>query len=89
MTKIVDNYNAFNEVNLSNARSENESFEDYKKRQKQNKEIVKIYTTVGRDNFKQMFPNGILEAIKNADEKAEKANAEELGEAKESSYIYT
>ena len=87
MTKIVDNYSAFNEVNLSNARSENESFEDYKKRQKQNSEIVKLYTTVGRDNFKQMFPNGILEAIKNADEKAEKVNAESLGEAKQFSYI--
>ena len=87
MTKTVDNYSAFNEVNLSNARSENESFEDYKKRQKQNSEIVKLYTTVGRDNFKQMFPNGILEAIKNADEKAEKANAESLGEAKQFSYI--
>ena len=82
MTKIVDNYNAFAEVNLSNARSENESYEDYKKRLKQNSEIVKLYTTVGRDNFKQMFPNGILEAIKNADEKAKEANAEELGEAK-------
>ena len=82
MTKIVDNYSAFNEVNLSNARSENESFEDYKKRLKQNSEIVKLYTTVGRDNFKQMFPNGILEAIKNADEKAEKANTETLGEVK-------
>ena len=82
MTKIVDNYSAFNEVNLSNARSENESFEDYKKRQKQNSEIVKLYTTVGRDNFKEMFPNGILEAIKNADEKAEKANTETLGEVK-------
>ena len=81
MTKIVDNYSAFNEVNLSNARSENESFEDYKKRLKQNSEIVKLYTTVGRDNFKEMFPNGITEAIKNADEEAEKVNAEELGEA--------
>ena len=82
MTKIVDNYNAFNEINLSNARSENESYEDYKKRQKQNKEIIKLYNTVGRDNFKQMFPNGITEAIKNADAEAEKANAESLGEAK-------
>ena len=82
MTKKVDNYSAFNEVNLSNARSENESFEDYKKRLKQNSEIVKVYNTAGRDNFKQMFPNGILEAIKNADEKAKEANAEELGEAK-------
>jgi len=79
MTKTVDNYSAFNEVNLSNARSENESYEDYKKRQKQNSEIIKLYKTVGRDGFKEMFPNGIQEAIKNADEKA---NAESLGEAK-------
>ena len=75
MTKIVDNYSAFAEVNLSNVRSENESYEDYKKRLKQNEEIIKLYKTVGRDNFKQMFPNGIVEAIKNAD-------AEKLGEAK-------
>ena len=80
MTKTVDNYSAFNEVNLSNARSENESQEDYKKRLKQNSEIVKLYTTVGRDNFKQMFQNGIQEALKNVE--AEKANAESLGEAK-------
>ena len=30
MTKEIDNYSAFAEVNLSNARSENESYEDYK-----------------------------------------------------------
>jgi len=82
MAKTVDNYSAFNEVNLSNARSENESYEDYKKRLKQNEQITKLYKTVGRDNFKQMFPNGIVEAIKNADEEAEKANAKSLGEAK-------
>ena len=82
MTKIVDNYSAFNEVNLSNARSENESFEDYKKRQKQNEAVIKVYNTVGRDNFKQMFPNGVLEAIKNSEQEAEKVNAEKLGEAK-------
>ena len=82
MTKEIDNYNAFAEVNLSNARSENESYEDYKKRLKQNEQITKLYKTVGRDGFKEMFPNGITEAIKNADEEAEKANAESLGEAK-------
>ena len=82
MTKIIDNYSAFNELNLSNARSENESYEDYKKRLKQNEQILKLYKTVGRDNFKQMFPNGIVEAIKNADEETEKANAKSLGEAK-------
>ena len=82
MTKIVDNYSAFAEVNLSNARSENESYEDYKKRLKQNEQITKLYKTVGRDNFKEMFPNGVQEALKKAEETAEKANAKSLGEAK-------
>ena len=68
MTKEQDNYNAFAEINLSNARSENESYEDYKKRLKQNKAILKLYNTVGRDNFKQMFPNGVQEALKNTEE---------------------
>ena len=81
MTKIVDNYSAFAEINLSNARSENESYEDYKKRLKQNKQILKLYSTVGRDNFKQMFPNGIQEAIKNSEEEL-KTSTEKLGEAK-------
>ena len=67
MTKEIDNYSAFAEVNLSNARSENESYEDYKKRIKQNKEILKLYNTVGRDNFKQMFPSGVEEALKNTE----------------------
>ena len=74
MTKVIDNYKAFAGVNLSNARSENESYEDYKKRLKQNKDILKLYSTVGRDNFKQMFPNGIEEALK--------VTQEEVGEAK-------
>jgi len=81
MAKEIDNYKAFAEVNLSNARSENESYEDYKKRLKQNEQILKLYKTVGRDNFKEMFPNGVQEAIKNAEE-AEKTNAETLGESK-------
>ena len=74
MTKEQDNYSAFNDINLSNARSENESYEDYKKRLKQNKAIFKLYTTVGRDVFKEMFPNSVQEALK--------ASAETLGEAK-------
>ena len=74
MTKEIDNYSAFAEVNLSNARSENESYEDYKKRLKQNEQTIKLYKTVGRDNFKQMFPNGIKEALK--------ASQEKVGEAK-------
>ena len=76
MTKTVDNYKAFEDINFSNARSENESFEDYRKRLKQNKQMLKLYFTVGRDVFKQMFPNGILEALKTV----EKTPQEEVGE---------
>ena len=74
MAKEIDNYSAFAEINLSGARSENESYEDYKKRLKQNNEILKLYKTIGRDNFKEMFPKGIQEALKTSQEK--------LGEAK-------
>ena len=74
MAKEQDNYRAFNDVNLSNARSENESYEDYKKRLKQNEQILKMYNTIGRDAFKELFPAGVGEALK--------ASAEKLGEAK-------
>ena len=80
MTKTVDNYSAFNEINLSNARSENESYKDYKERLKQNKSILKLYNTVGREGFKEMFPAGVSEALKNFEKNKE--NAKELGEAK-------
>ena len=59
MAKEIDNYKAFAGVNLSNARSENESYEDYKKRLKQNEGILKLYNTVGRENFQRMFPEGV------------------------------
>ena len=78
MVKEQENYSAFNEINLSNARNENESYEDYKKRLKQNREILKLYNKIGRDSFKEMFPNGVEEAIK----KAEETSQEEVGEAK-------
>jgi len=84
MAKTTDNYSAFEGVNLSNARSENETYEDYRIRLKQNKKIMEVYTTMGRDAFKEMFPGGVGEALKNSAEEAynEKANAKELGEAK-------
>ena len=78
MVKEIDNYKAFAGVNLSNARSENESYENYKKRLKQNEDILKLYNRVGREVFKQMFPEGVLEALK----KAEETPQETLGEAK-------
>ena len=83
MTKEQDNYSAFNDINLSNARSENESYEDYKKRLKQNEQILKLYNTVGRDVFKEMFPGGVGEALKNLENvKEEKVTQEKVGEAK-------
>ena len=64
MTKTTDNYSAFNELNLSNARDENEPFKVYKLRQKQNKKIMKLYNTIGRDAFKELFPIGVKESMK-------------------------
>ena len=68
----------FKDLNLSDARSKNETREEYKLRLKQNRQVMKIYNTVGRENFKQLFPNGILEALKTV----EKTSQEEFGEAK-------
>ena len=77
MTKELDNYSAFNNINLSNARSEDESYEDYRKRLKQNNEILKVYNTIGRDAFKEMFPNGVQEALKNANNTQEEIGTED------------
>ena len=82
MTKEQDNYSAFAEINLSNARSENESYEDYKKRLKQNEGILKLYNTIGRDAFKEMFPEGIQYKMFEQPKEEEKVIQEEVGEAK-------
>jgi len=74
MAKTVDDYKAFNEINFSNARSKNESFEDYKKRLKQNEQMLKLYNTAGRNNFKQMFPAGVGEALENLKQEKEKTS---------------
>ena len=87
MAKEIDNYKAFAGVNLSNARSENESYEDYKERLRRNEKILKLYNTVGRDIFKEMFPEGIQYKMFEQPKEEEKVNAETLGEAKQFSYI--
>jgi len=84
MTKTTDNYSAFNELNLSNARSENETYEDYKKRLKQNKQILKMYNTMGRDAFKELFPAGVGEAMKLSSEEAYNENEKEKAKATKS-----
>ena len=71
---MAENYNAFEGLDLSNARNENETREEYKQRLKQNRQILKLYNAVGREQFQQMFPNGVKEALE--------ASTEKLGEAK-------
>ena len=82
MAKEIDNYKAFAGVNLSNARSENESYEDYRARLRRNEKILKLYNTVGRDIFKQMFPEGIQYKVFEQPKEEEKVTQEEVGEAK-------
>ena len=76
MAKITDDYRAFNDINLSNARSEGESYEDYRERLRRNEKILKLYNTVGRDVFKEMFPAGIEYKVF---EKQEEVIQEEFG----------
>ena len=59
MAQELDNYKAFDELNFNDARGENETREEYKQRLKQNKQVLKLYNSVGRDAFKEMFPEGI------------------------------
>ena len=56
---MTENYSAFKGLNLSDARSENETREEYKSRLKQNKQVIKIYNIVGRENFQRMVPEGV------------------------------
>lgn len=57
--KIEQEESLFKGINLSEAREEGESREDYVKRRKRNKRILKLYMTHGRDVFKQVFPDGV------------------------------
>ena len=60
---MTKEYSAFEGLNLSDARMENETREQYKSRLKSNKKIMKLYFKVGRESFQQMFPNGVREAL--------------------------
>ena len=56
---MTENYSAFKDLDLNNARKENETREEYKLRKKRNRKILEIYNNVGREKFQQMFPEGI------------------------------
>jgi len=81
MTKEQDNYKAFAGLNLSNARDEDETYEQYKSRLRTNKKIMKMYKTIGLDGFKEIFPNGVHEALESSAEEIHN----ELKEYKEES----
>ena len=63
---MVEQEQSLLNINLSNARSENESYDEYRARLKRNKEIIKTYFTFGREAFREMFPNGVADAIQEA-----------------------
>ena len=73
----------FENLNLSDSRSENETREEYKKRQKLNKQALKVYSTVGREQFQQMFPEGINYKMFDVPTEEEiKEDVKKFGEAK-------
>ena len=84
---MTKEYSAFEGLNLSDARSENETRDEYKERLKRNKKVLKIYNTVGREQFQEMFPEGVnYEMFENLTKEEvkeiTKESTEKLGEAK-------
>ena len=78
---MTEQYNAFEGLNLSNARSEDETREQYKTRLRTNRKILKLYEKVGREQFKQMFPEGVnydmfKQLTKKANEKQNKTTSQ-------------
>jgi len=61
--EIVQEDSLFEGINLSNKREENETYEDYRARLKENASILKLYKQMGRKQMKVIFPNGLKEAL--------------------------
>jgi|TARA_B110000908_G_scaffold43806_1_gene53275 hypothetical protein len=76
---LID-YRAFDDVNLSNARAEDETFENYKKRRKQNENMLKLYSQVGRETFSKLFPGGVAEALASIEKEAFEEPKEKINE---------
>ena len=62
-------------LDMKNARGEDEDFQDYKARQKMNKNLEKIYKKLGPEECKRQFPMGfkyaIIQDIENTNKKRE------------------
>ena len=46
-------------LNLDGKRGIDETYDVYKARMRNNKHTLKLYSKVGRERFKSMFPNGV------------------------------
>ena len=72
----------FEGLNMNNARGEDEDFQDYKARQKINKNLEKIYKKLGSEECKKQFPMGFKYAIIQDIENTNKKNEPKLGALK-------
>ena len=77
---IMEQQTVFFDLNLSDARLDNESREDYKTRKKFNKKVLKLYNKIGREAYKAEFPQGIIKAYSDAEANAK----DELSKLKKS-----
>tara|TARA_B100000287_G_scaffold399766_1_gene418383 strand:- start:2336 stop:2593 length:258 start_codon:yes stop_codon:yes gene_type:complete len=77
---IMEQQTVFFDLNLSDARLDNESREDYKTRKKFNKKVLKLYNKIGREAYKAAFPQGIIKAYADAEANAK----DELSKLKKS-----
>ena len=72
--KEIEERSIFEGINLRGAREENETFDEYKDRQKMNKVLLKMYKDFGKEKCWEMYPNGFKSAMDQAKEAVEKAN---------------
>tara|TARA_R110002051_G_C8339081_1_gene438055 strand:+ start:42 stop:467 length:426 start_codon:yes stop_codon:yes gene_type:complete len=66
---VNDEISLFKGINLSSQRDEGESYEEYKNRLKVNKDLIKIYKMLGREETKLQYPEGFKQALIKAMEK--------------------
>jgi len=74
--EIVQEDSLFEGINLSNKREENETYEDYRARLKENASILKLYKQMGRKQMKVIFPNGLKEALNAVKSQGNKVEAQ-------------
>ena len=74
--EIVQEDSLFEGINLSNKREENETYEDYRARLKENASILKLYKQMGRKQMKVIFPNGLKEALNAVKSQGDKVEAQ-------------